>query len=310
LIVEVDEVGSAQEGTQIGGVSVCERTFSQVEMLLGTLVRVSVRADNRAQADAALDAAFDELRLIHALMSFHRHDSDVSRLNRASAAEPTAVNFRTVEVLRIAQHLSELSRGHFDITVAPDLVSRGHLPPPAGNSRPDEKARWRDIELLSDEAVVLHKRLWLDLGGIAKGYAVDRATGACLDNGASACIVEAGGDMRVTAGISAAVRLSVPGADHTTVPLVELTDGSLASSQGLPAAVLVGNKQSGPHFNGVTRKVLDPMDFVTVLAEECVAADALTKVVMSLRADAAPVLAAYSASALIHHPNSGWSELT
>lgn len=270
---------------------------------------MSVQAASRSLADVALAAAFAEVRLIHDLMSFHLDDSDVSRINRAPPDEPIAVNRRSVEVLRLAGELSHHSDGHFDITVAPNLVAAGYLPAPKSERAPDAGARWQDIVVLSDEAVMLEKSAWIDLGGIAKGYAVDRALEACLAEGAPACIVDAGGDLRVSDGMSAAVRLAAPRADDARVPLLELSGGSVASSHGEPGAAVTGGGGAGPHFDGVTGAGVDPRHFVSVLCERCIIADALTKVVMTLAADASPVLSAFHATAFIHTPESGWREL-
>jgi thiamine biosynthesis lipoprotein len=286
-----------------------ERTYSRAELLLGTLVRVSVRAAGRPPAQAALDAAFAELRLIHRLMSFHRPDSDVSRVNRTPVGGAVDVDWRTAEVIRTAARLSERSGGHFDITVAPELVAAGYLPAPITDREPDTGASWRDLVWVADNTLQLSKKAWIDLGGIAKGYAVDRAVAACLGNGAASCLVEAGGDLRVSGAMTAAVRLAAPRGDNGHVPLVELSDGSLASSHGATDAAVTGNRESAPHINGLTRAALDPRCFVSVLCEECVLADALTKVVLSQGADAGALLAACGATALLHEPEAGWLEL-
>lgn len=85
----------------------------------------------------------------------------------------------TYAVLQCADRLYRLSAGGFDVTVAPALVRRGRLPAPAsGTGNPDPRARWADVALLPDNRVMLRRSVWIDLGGIAKGYAVDLAMAA------------------------------------------------------------------------------------------------------------------------------------
>lgn len=139
--------------------------------LLGTMVEIGAAGGNTA---SAIDAAFDEIAAVHRLMSFHEGLSDVSRLNRAPLGTPLQVDPQTYEVLSWAERMSMLSDGVFDITVGARLVAAGSLPAPAAQW-PSDEATFRDVWLLPDYRVALRRRVWIDLGGIAKGYAVDRA---------------------------------------------------------------------------------------------------------------------------------------
>ncbi|MBS0570940.1 MAG: FAD:protein FMN transferase, partial [Proteobacteria bacterium] len=142
---------------------------------LGTLVDIRVDGMESACALRAIDAAFAEVATVHRLMSFHGDDSDLARLRQAPACAAVRVNARTHEVLECALRIAAASTGIFDPTVAAAQVARGALPVPRSAFVPDADASWRDIELLGGERVRLRRPLWIDLGGIAKGYAVDRA---------------------------------------------------------------------------------------------------------------------------------------
>jgi|SRR5579863_1992653 len=163
-------------------------------------------------------------------MSFHDGASDVSRLNREATDRPVVVDPRTFEVLRWARAIAECSNGCFDIPVAAELVEWGLLPSPAGASRRPEGS-WHDIELLTEGRVSFHKPLWIDLGGIAKGYVVDRATERLRDCGAVQVVVNAGGDMRGHGAHAErlGLQLEVPA---NPAPMLDLTNGSVASSSG------------------------------------------------------------------------------
>ena len=154
--------------------------------------RVGAAGENAA---LAIEAAFREIEIIHRLMSFHETDSDIARLNRAPLLTAQQVDPRTYEVLSWAQKISALSDGAFDITVGGKLVAAGFLPKPEDAEWPSEEANFRDLSLLSDNRVLLRRRAWIDLGGIAKGYAVDRAAATLKCNGVDSGIVNAGGDL-------------------------------------------------------------------------------------------------------------------
>jgi thiamine biosynthesis lipoprotein len=277
--------------------------------LLGTLVAIRVRGLPESRAHRAIDAAFAEIEHIHARMSFHEADSDVSRLNREAFHRPVTVNPRTAEVLRLARQMGEHSRGRFDITVAAQLVDWGLLPPPDCSGRPDPRGCWRDVELLAGGAIRFRRAVWIDLGGIAKGYAVDRAIECLRGWGAPQCSVNAGGDLRILGPEMEGIRLDWGSAADPILPILELESGSVASSSGRPARLRHGRRFHGPHVDGRRRDPVGTRSFVCVVAERCVVADALTKVVLAQGTRSQPVLRRYGASAHLYRPGHGWRSL-
>jgi FAD:protein FMN transferase len=231
-------------------------------------------------------------------MSFHEQDSDVSRLNRAGTGNPVTVDPWTFAVLTGAQHMAEASNGIFDITVARDLVAWGFLPRPDA-PEPDPTAAWRDIELTAPDTVRLRKPLWIDLGGIAKGYAVDRAIEAMDLAPDIQCSINAGGDLRVEGPEAERVLLRAR-AEDGHIPVIELKNASLASSSGRDDLHIVGGEQVGPHVNGETHRSIGKHSFVSVVARDCMIADALTKVVLALGPGADAILKAHNATAYFH----------
>ena len=231
-------------------------------------------------------------------MSFHEPLSDVSRINRAGAGRPVPVDPCTFAVLTEAQRMAEASNGIFDITVAPDLVAWGFLPHPDA-PEPDPTASWRDIELLPANEIRLRRPLWIDLGGIAKGYAVDRAVAAMNLPPEVQCSVNAGGDLRIQGPESERILLRAP-AEGGQVPVVELENAALASSSGRDDLHEIGGGKVGPHVEGGTHRDVGTATFVSVVAQDCVTADALTKIVLALGAGADAILKAHSATAYLH----------
>jgi len=243
-------------------------------------------------------------------MSFHERASDVSRLNLEASRKPVCVDQRTRAVIRQALEISAASGGCFDVSVAAELVGWGFLPSPTPQCWPDPLASWRDIELLDDGRIRFHRPLWVDLGGIAKGFAVDEALARMALGSDVSVYINAGGDLRVAGPEEQNVRLAAPAEDDDTVPLIRLRDGSIASSGGPQAPTRVhGSDDIGPHVDGSRRSALRPQRFVSVLAPQCMIADALTKIVMARGTGSDPVLRHFQATALMHDLDHGWRRL-
>ena len=279
--------------------------FQRARPWLGTLVEMRVEGMDESAASAAVDAAFDEIEIVHRRMSFHAADSDVNRLHRQAAVAPVSVDARTSEVLRWAMRIAAASQGCFDVTVAAQLVQWGFLPAPR-SAPPHPMATWRDIELLDDSRVFFRRPLWLDLSGIAKGYAVDRALEILVAAGATQACVNAGGDLRIAGTRAETVHLrNVHG---PVLPYaVEIANAAIASSAGAEARRRVDERWHGPHVHGGSRQSADTQHAVSVVAACCVIADALTKVVLAAEpAIAERVLAQFGAQACMHSQGDGW----
>jgi len=273
----------------------------RVKPLLGTLVSVRAAGADAERLQDAVDAAFDEIALIHRLMSFHQPDSEVSLLNRAAHRAPVTVHPHTAAVLRLACEMSAESDGAFDVTVAPELARRGLLPEPDAAEMPDAAVDWRDI-LLDGETASFRRPLWIDLGGIAKGYAVDRAIESLRRNGVEQGCVNAGGDLRLFGPEPEWVALRTDLQEDGDQPAILLREGSLAGSGG-------PSSRRGPHVDPRRRQRVGSARFACVAAESCAVADALTKVVLAAGRRAEPTLRRFSAEAHFYDRRWGWRHL-
>jgi len=241
--------------------------------LLGTRVEALAWGGERPRLLAALGAALDEVARIHALLSFHDTESELNRLHRLAHLRAQPVDRRTLRVLRLAVRLWRQTGGAFDPTVAGRLVATGHLPRPEGAPSPDETATLDDVVLRADGRVAFRRPLWLDLGGLAKGYAVDRAVAVLRRAGVRSGAVEAGGDLRVFGDRPLRVAIRHPVDAARSVAVVELASLALASSSDEP-------------LPGTPRPISPAGDRppsgrgVTVIARSCASADAWTKGVL------------------------------
>lgn len=265
--------------------------------LLGTLVEIEVAGADESALRLAVAAAFEEIARIQGLMSFREIDSDVGRLNRTAAQAPVQVSPDTFAVLEMAATIHAASGGAFDIAVAPQLVARGRLPNLFGSPLRTGAGSTRDIHLSSVCMVRFARPLAIDLGGIAKGYAVDRAIDRLAGFPAVAtALVNAGGDIRVAGGGDVPIHVRHPLIAGQLLPPILLAGGALASS----AADGPSPQEAalGPHVLRLHPAAAPRFAAASVCAPTCMVADALTKVVLAGVPDSGTILQRFGASAL------------
>ena len=240
--------------------------------------------DIAAAADeSALLAAFAAVEEVQRLMSYHDPLSEVSRLNREADRPPVAVSTWTAQVLVLAQRLARESDGAFDITVAPQLAAMGFLPRTPANRRGERLASWRDLVLLPGNRVFFKRPLHLDLGGIAKGFAVDRAVDALLAAGAVNGCVNAGGDLRVFGDAPQTIHLRHPAQPAAMVRALTLRDAAVATSSGYFSRKQWRGSTVCALLDGRTRQPAAVRHSASVIAPTAALADALTKIVLFAR---------------------------
>lgn len=246
----------------------------RAQPLLGTFVEIAAES----ACASAIDAGFAAIRNIQQRMSFHESGSDLSRIHRANAGECVEVDRHTIEVLRLAERLNAATAGLFDITTGHALVRDGFLPLPDGAMLEDCDGTADDVEIVDDTHVRCRRRVLIDLGGIAKGYAVDRAVDALLEAGARVGIVNAGGDLRVFG--HPAQTVHIRGASGGILASLLLENAALASSANIDTRRVVRGRICTPHFAPRGKPVLIDRT-ISVMAPTCAIADAMTKVAMT-----------------------------
>lgn len=271
--------------------------------LLGTIVEIAATGIDSTQVHAAIDRAFSAVAQVHSLMSYQEASSEVSRINREGFARAVAVHAHTWQVLKVAQEISAASDGLFDISIAPALTRLGFLPHQHGFGRASRHANWRHVQLLPGQQVRLARRLRIDLSGIAKGYAVDLAIRALQAAGMHAGRVNAGGDLRVFGASTQTIHVRLPHAPTQTVPLLALQQGAAATSAGYFAQRRRAGHKVTSLIHPHTRQACGVARSVTILAQACIYADALTKVVHADPAQAASLAVRFHARALIIEPD-------
>jgi len=240
--------------------------------LLGTLVEVGVCGEatsDHAALLAACDIAFDAIAEVQCCLSRFDPASDIARFNALAPGASIDVRADTQIVLSAAQRLFTDSGGRFD-------VSLGSAP-----------VGWR---LQQGRLHKLHGATRLDLGGIGKGHAVDRAVEALRRAGLAGGWVNAGGDLRSFGGATVELKLRDE-QRGSVVDFGRLHDGAFATScfgTGARSALCGG------------RREVSTRTHVSVAALSCLMADALTKVVAASGDVGHPLLARAHAQAWLH----------
>ena len=257
-----------------------EQAVARLRPAMGTLVAVEARSSSIETAERAVNAAFAAINYVEWLLHPTRRGSDLALLNRLAPGARRRVHPWTAAVLRLSRELCARSNGIFE----PALPGQGSI------------MYWEPIGLRS---MYVRRRAVVDLGGIAKGYAIDQAVTALRRAGAYAGLVNAGGDLRVYG--SNDWRISVR-AQNGALQELPLRDLALAASADCGDSGDSGESRPREHRGYYRRGEAAhraPPRTATVIAPSAALADALTKVQMfAAPARAAALLARYRARAL------------
>lgn len=248
-------------------------TICRCRPLLGTFVEIAVPES----CAASIGAAFAAIERVHRLMSFHESASDLARLRAAPAGSIVGLDPETIAVLSEAKRLHGASGGLFDVTVGRQLVETGFLPNDGIGDPGRFGGTMEDIVLIDRCSVWLTAKVLVDLGGIAKGYAVDRAVEVLQERGVPEGSVNAGGDLRVFG--SRAWPVALRDGDDEIRQVIEVRDCAVASSENRTNRRTLGGQVETPHI-GQDGGPLIADERVTVIAGTCVLADAMTKIAL------------------------------
>jgi FAD:protein FMN transferase len=171
--------------------------------IMGTRITVELWSEDKDKAEQAIDAVLDEMRHVDESMSTYKPTSEVSQVNDKAADGPMHISKELFDLLVAAKEYSVLTEGAFDITYA----SVGYMYNFPKHIRPDEAQIAKALPAVDYRHVLLdaknqtvqftQKGVRIDLGGIAKGYSVDRGIDALKSRGVTRAYVSAGGDSRI-----------------------------------------------------------------------------------------------------------------
>ena len=210
---------------------------------MGTIAEIAVACSDQLRAQLAIDGAIDELRWVERTMTRFDDNSDIGRANRSAARQPMVITPQTALVVAEALRWADATDGMYDPAAGKIVrlwdVNHRHEPPPqsalaslAGRRlhRFVEVGRYRGMDVL-----IFHDAdVSLDLGAIAKGYAVDRAVDALRRHGIASALVNAGGDLYALGaapdGEPWRIGVRDPNDARAIAEVLEVSDGAVGTS--------------------------------------------------------------------------------
>lgn len=261
-----------------------KHSLRRAKPLLGTIVEIEACGDSDLHVSQAIERAFVEVLRIESKMNFYDPLSELSRLNRSGHTQNLIIDGEIYRILEIAKSLTSISGGVFDICV--------------GNGSAN------DIKLKGSNCIYFERPLKINLGGIAKGYAVDRALECLSENKIKHAIVNAGGDISAY-GKPQAIHVRLPDQPQKLVKLMDLVDGAVATSANYFNSTK--KQHDGPPgiVNPLNGQSWRAEQSVTVIAKTCIIADALTKIVALAPDCASQILENLDAQAIVVQMDEG-----
>jgi FAD:protein FMN transferase len=264
------------------------------EAIMGTAISVVLWADDREQGEAAIDAVMAEMHRIDRAMSPHRPDSELSRINRHAFEAPVPLSPEMSRLIGQALAFSRLSGGAFDITFA----AVGQLydyreairPSPQALAQARAAIGYQHLLWREDDRTLRFGRpgMRIDLGGFAKGHAVDQAMTILTARGIRHAHVSAGGDSRVLGdhrGRPWTIGIRDPRRPGEMVAVLPLVDVSISTSGDYERFFEVGGERCHHLIDPATGLSPRSLQSVTILANDGLTTEALSKSLFVLGLD-------------------------
>jgi thiamine biosynthesis lipoprotein len=267
-----------------------DRLFEQSQQAMGTVFTIYLYADNEQHADALFAMAFEEVQRLDQTLSNYNPQSELSRINGLAGRETVTTDPEMFSLLRTCLEYSKRSGGTFDITVGPLMRAwgffrgQGRYPAPWQLDKAREKVGWEKVQL-DPTARTIHfavDGMELDVGGIGKGYAVDRVIALLRGAGVKTAMVDAGSSTLYALGAPPGkkgwlVRVPKPGDRSQTISTVLLRDESLSTSGSYEKFFQLNGRTYCHIMDPRTGAPVEGMLQATVIAADGTTTEALSK---------------------------------
>lgn len=269
-----------------GGKVVNAVTAKRAQVLMGTMVTITAVAPTETLAQAALTAGFQEIRRLENLLSTWIETSDLSKVNRAAGQEPVGVSEETFALLRRALEVTDYTEGGFNIAIGPavrlwNIPEAPHIPSDMELEIAAQYVDYHNIHLDPTRRTVFLEKpgMRIDVGGIGKGFAAEKAAAVMREVGATGGLVAVAGDFRVFGkradGTAWPVGIQHPRKNGEPLATLDSTDEAISTSGDYERSFI----KAGVRYH----HILDPHTLqparlcqsVTVVAPDAGWADAL-----------------------------------
>lgn len=267
------------------------KLYQQSQFLLDTFVEISVFSPNEHAARKAIAAAYAEIARIETLLSRYRSESQISFINQSAGKEqfiPVTSEVSTI-VARALQY-TDMTGGAFDITVGPLInawgigTQRERIPEAEELQQLLELVAVGNVELDPEQGIRLRApEMIIDLGGIAKGYAIDRGIEVLREQGITMALINAGGDLRCLGlkadGTSWRIGIQDPRDKARISGIITISDEAVATSGDYERYFIRDGVRYHHIFSPETGRPVRECQSVTILAPTAEAADVMATAV-------------------------------
>ncbi|MBH0202384.1 MAG: FAD:protein FMN transferase [Nitrospira sp.] len=215
--------------------------LKRAQMHMGTLVTITAVASDRNVSDRAMQVAFDEIKRLEYLLSTWRPDSELSHVNAEAGRQPVQVSRETLELVVRSIEMAQLTNGGFNIAVGPAIdvwsfTERQHIPDDRELQHLKPLIDWTSIQINKQTRTIYLPRggMRIDVGGIGKGYAADRAVEEMKRAGAAGGSVALSGDIK-TFGVlpdqnGFPVGIRHPREEGALIAMIDLKDEAISTA--------------------------------------------------------------------------------
>ncbi|CUS38644.1 FAD:protein FMN transferase [Candidatus Nitrospira nitrificans] len=258
----------------------------RTQMHMGTLVTLTTVASEQNIGDRAMQAAFDEIKRLERLLSTWLQDSELSQVNAEAGRQPVQVSRETLELVARSIEMAQLTHGGFNIALGPAIEAwsvseRQRIPDERELQQLKPLVDWTGIQINKAARTIYlpHKGMRIDVGGIGKGYAADRAVTEMKRVGVMGGVVALSGDIKAFGVLpdrkGFPVGIKHPRREEELIAMIDLNDEAVSTA---------GDYERFFERDGVRyHHILDPQTLrpagacqsVTVIANEGATADGL-----------------------------------
>jgi thiamine biosynthesis lipoprotein len=266
------------------------QVFSEKQVMMDTYVSVTVYAETEPPNwREHVRVAFDAMREVERLTTSYNDSSEIGRINHAAGKHAIAVSAEVLQILGDAQRISSESDGAFDVTVLP-LSQLWDVKSPTPRIPSDDEivdkrklVGYRKIVIDGSSVFLPDSGMGIDLGAIAKGYAVDRAVQVLRERNYHEIMVEAGGDLRAVAGPLTKGQRTIwvrhPRQPDELFAAIKLDEGAVATSGDYERSFEKAGRRYHHILDPQTGHPAAPTVSVTIVAETSELADATSTAV-------------------------------
>ncbi len=266
-----------------------DKVFRKSKMLMDTVVTITVVTDSDSNAEKAIDNSFAVIEKIENLLNFYSDKSEVSGINKNAGTNPVKVSPETMEIIEKAIQISELTQGRFDITIGPVMELWNFH----NKKKPDDRTIKSRLHLVGYKSIAINKagstvylkknNMKIDLGGVAKGYAADKAVEELKKNGIKSGLVAIAGDIKAFGlkpdGRPWKIGIKNPrqkGQDDEIIAVMELTDMAISTSGDYERYFIEDGKRYHHLLNPKTGYPADSGQSVSIITKDGAIADPLS----------------------------------